>query len=455
MVNIFKYFHFISLPSLLSFYKDKNANFRTLPMSIMTLMKFLTGEGWNLFMYDMSVSQPGCVEVPEYDPDMCGFNDKPGCIPLNGCGNMSIFPFLMIYQIIASFTILNLTISVIVNAFHHEFHQKAIMVTKDCQKFCRRWLIYDPNMTCYMKPETLENFVMDQENPYAFPPTYSLKQVRERLSHLGLKVVPGKGCLLEYVLISLQFDYEVFGDRLSPIKKEDSVSDPDTFSLLQVYRSKGIKTELMSGIRSRKLSKQRRLSIKFSVDAFETSFNKFYLSRAFLRWKLGDNFFDNNKVAGIWPRKISDTSKFFDPLDLFSTKLYESILFSRWNADERKKKEPLALDILDPEYDANYKGESIFDTPMITKTCIPNTMRSSDTDSNLLSYINIFNPTGDSPDLNYSSRSSEYRNTSSKSPSVMSKMSNSSIESLNRNSTDRIILKRKKVKKVPLFGPKK
>ena len=54
-------------------------------MSIMTLVKFLTGEGWNLFMYDMSMRQPGCVDVPEYDPNMCGFNDKPGCIPINGC----------------------------------------------------------------------------------------------------------------------------------------------------------------------------------------------------------------------------------------------------------------------------------------------------------------------------------------------------------------------------------
>ena len=418
----------------------------------MTLVKFLTGEGWNLFMYDMSMRQPGCVDVPEYDPNMCGFNDKPGCIPMNGCGNRSIFPFLMIYQILANFTILNLTISVIVNAFHHEFHQKAIMITKDCQKFCRRWLFYDPQMTCYMKPEVLENFVMDQENPYAFPPSYSMKQVRERLMHLGLKVVPGKGCLLEYVLTSLQFDYEVFGDRLSPLKKEDSINDPNTFSLMQVYRSKGIKTELMSDIQTRKLSKQKRLSIKLSVNAFETSFSKFYLSRAFLRWKLGDKFFDDDKIAGIWPRKISDTRKMFNPLDIFSTKLYENIIFPRWDTDESKKKESLSLDILEPpEYDDNFLGQSIFDTPTITSTCIPTSMRSTDSDSHLLSYINIFNPTGESVDL---SSSSEYRNTSAKSQSQVQQyrtpsttMSTSSIESLNRNTPDRIILKRKKDKR--------
>jgi len=424
----------------------------------MTLVKFLTGEGWNLFMYDMSISQPGCVEVPDYDPNMCGFNDKPGCIPMNGCGNRSIFPFLMIYQIIASFTILNLTISVIVNAFHHEFHQKAVMVTKDCQKFCRRWLLYDPQMTCYMKPEVLENFVMDQENPYAFPPSYSMKQIRERLSHLGLKVVPGKGCLLEYVLISLQFDYEVFGDRLSPLKKEDSINDPNTFSLMQVYRSKGIKTELMSGIQTRKLSKQRKLSIKFSVDAFETSFKKFYMSRAFLRWKLGDKFFDYSKIAGIWPRKMSDTRKTFNPLDLFSTKLYENIIFSRWDTDENKKRETMSLDILEPsDYDDNYKGQSIFDTPVISTTCIPTSIRSTDTDSHLLSYINIFNPSGESLDLN---GSSEYQNTSAKSQSVIDRtpsttMSKISFEPLKRNTNDRIILKRKKPKNIPLFGLKK
>lgn len=374
---------------------DKYSNFRTIGSSILTLVKFLTGEGWVQFMYDLSERQPGCVESPLYNVNMCGFNDKVGCIPINGCGTRTIFPFLMTFQIFAVFTILNLTISVIVNAFHHEFHQKSVTVNKMYQRFCRGWLSYDPEMTCYMKPEVLERFVMDQENnPFAFPSSYSMKEIRERLSHLGITVIPGKGCLLEHVMLSLEFDYEVFEDRLDPIQVQDSISDPNTFGLLQVYYSKDIRTELLKSNQLRKLTKQRRLGVKLSTEIFRTFFDKFYTSRAFLRWKHGDRFFNNSRVAGIWPKQYFGLKKQFEPLDFFSAKLYDDLLFGGWKSKQDVRKEPLFLDILDPEYDNADNGQSIFDTPIMKNTCVTTTRGPGDTD-NLLSYINIFNTSGE------------------------------------------------------------
>lgn len=305
---------------------NEYSNFRSIPTAMLTLVKFLTGEGWAIFMYSASQRMPSCVDEPQYDPNMCGFNDKVGCKPLNGCGSRSIFPFMMTYIMFASFTVLNLTISVVVNAFHHEYNQKAAIVSKEYQRFCRCWLMYDTNMTCYLKPEILEQFVMDQQNPYAFPSTYSMKQLRDRLSHLGLKVIPGRGCLFEHVLTSLQFDYEVFGDRSDPIQIHDSVSDPNSFGLLQVYGSKDLRTELIRSIQSRKLIKQRRLTVKFAMDLSKAFFDKFYMSRAYLRWKHGDSYFDNVKVAGIWPRKITENFP-FDISDIFSAKFYGISIF--------------------------------------------------------------------------------------------------------------------------------
>jgi hypothetical protein len=53
------------------------------------------------------------VVDPDYDPDYCGFNDFPGCIPLNGCGSIAMFPFLLSFILVVSFIFCNLFISVV------------------------------------------------------------------------------------------------------------------------------------------------------------------------------------------------------------------------------------------------------------------------------------------------------------------------------------------------------
>lgn len=59
------------------------------------LLRFSTGENWNGFMYDMVADREDCESQPTYDPDMCGFTDRANCIPLNGCGSWSIFPYMI------------------------------------------------------------------------------------------------------------------------------------------------------------------------------------------------------------------------------------------------------------------------------------------------------------------------------------------------------------------------
>ena len=91
-----------------------HANFRTFPNSLLTLVRFATGEGWGDFMYDASESVDGCVDDPEYRNDMCGFNDKPGCTPLNGCGKLEVFPYLLSFTLFVSMVLFNLFVGVII-----------------------------------------------------------------------------------------------------------------------------------------------------------------------------------------------------------------------------------------------------------------------------------------------------------------------------------------------------
>lgn len=78
---------------------DEQANFQTFWGSMVLLLRFSTGENWNGFMYDMVAEREDCEPQPMYDPDMCGFTSHANCIPLNGCGSWSIFPYMIRYAI--------------------------------------------------------------------------------------------------------------------------------------------------------------------------------------------------------------------------------------------------------------------------------------------------------------------------------------------------------------------
>ena len=74
---------------------DEQANFQTFWGSMVLLLRLSTGDGWNGFMYDMATDREGCVDDPDYDPDMCGFTDRANCTPLDGCGTWTIFPYMI------------------------------------------------------------------------------------------------------------------------------------------------------------------------------------------------------------------------------------------------------------------------------------------------------------------------------------------------------------------------
>ena len=78
-----------------------------------------TGELWDNFIYDAAAKLPGCVVDPSYDPAYCGFNDAPGCIPLNGCGEEGVIPFLVVFTMIITFVCLNLFVGVVLAEYQN------------------------------------------------------------------------------------------------------------------------------------------------------------------------------------------------------------------------------------------------------------------------------------------------------------------------------------------------
>lgn len=138
---------------------SRHSNFRTFTGSLLTLVRFSTGEGWGNFMYDASHSLDGCVNDPGYDEDMCGFNDKPDCVELNGCGSIAIFPYLLSFTLFVSMVLFNLFVGVIIEGFQEANDANKSLKNEDYVKFCEHWAKFDPEATCFMSVENLEEFI--------------------------------------------------------------------------------------------------------------------------------------------------------------------------------------------------------------------------------------------------------------------------------------------------------
>jgi hypothetical protein len=96
-------------------------------------------------MYDVSFKSEGCVADPSYNANMCGFNNFPGCIPLNGCGKTSIFVFLIIFVCVMSFIFMNIFVGVLLT----EYGTLSDIPFKDdhFRVFTEHWMLFDPTAT--------------------------------------------------------------------------------------------------------------------------------------------------------------------------------------------------------------------------------------------------------------------------------------------------------------------
>eukprot|EP00752_Nemacystus_decipiens_P001936 g1865.t1 len=167
------------------------ANFRSFWDSMVLLLRFSTGENWNGFMYDLAADRDGCVKDPEYDPDVCGFTSHANCVPLNGCGSWSIFPYMISFTFIITFVFLNLFIGVILDGFGTAKEESEGFITQeDFSRFADHWAKFDPHATCLMSVPDLHAFLQTLFKPWGFGVDYqaSQREVRQKVLKLDLHV---------------------------------------------------------------------------------------------------------------------------------------------------------------------------------------------------------------------------------------------------------------------------
>jgi hypothetical protein len=147
---------------------EARANFRSFTMALITLFRFATMDAWTSFMYDASQHQEGCRPDPEYDPAYCGFNDAPGCIPLDGCGSIAMFTYLMSYVLVISMCTFNLFLGVVIDSFVFANDHKKIIKNDDFGRFAKHWATFDSDGTSFMDYSDLPKFVATLFPPLGF-----------------------------------------------------------------------------------------------------------------------------------------------------------------------------------------------------------------------------------------------------------------------------------------------
>ncbi|KAG1470308.1 hypothetical protein G6F56_002758 [Rhizopus delemar] len=149
---------------------NEHVNFRTFPITLISLIRYSSGEGWNDVMHDFTVEYPNCVVADNYlDSD---------------CGSLrwSYFLFLS-FNIISMYIFTSVFVAVVADNFSYVYQTQAnfSLVNRDeIRKFKMTWASVDQERTGYVKPKDYMTFWRKLDGLFTvrtFEPEYNFKNL--------------------------------------------------------------------------------------------------------------------------------------------------------------------------------------------------------------------------------------------------------------------------------------
>ncbi|GMF20747.1 unnamed protein product [Phytophthora lilii] len=144
------------------------ANFQSISIAMITLIRCATGEKWNDLMHELATTD-NCVDDPEYNPKMCGFADFEGCIPLDGCGSPVAFLYFCSFTMLITYILLNIFIAVILEGFANEKDQaNGVLLPQHYENFVETWSLLDPEATGMIQWHLLPKLIQQLDEPLGY-----------------------------------------------------------------------------------------------------------------------------------------------------------------------------------------------------------------------------------------------------------------------------------------------
>lgn len=150
------------------------ANFTNFWVALLTLFRFSTGENWNGFMHSLGQQSNRCENDPAYQSNWCEVNGyEAGCVPVNGCGDWTVYPFFYSFTLVVTFVMLNLFIGVILDSFSDcEESSTGGLGPSDLEEFIRVWSQYDRNANGLIHAIEFPELLQHLEPPLGFGEEY-------------------------------------------------------------------------------------------------------------------------------------------------------------------------------------------------------------------------------------------------------------------------------------------
>ncbi|CAK4097447.1 unnamed protein product [Aphanomyces euteiches] len=175
---------------------NENQNFRNFWMAFQTLIGFSTGENWDNFTWEVynqvPATNPTCEDRP-FNASMCGFNNSYGCIPLDGCGNSLILPFMYVFFLIMGYIGINLFSGIVVDAIGDSSSDCPVNANT-LAEFSDRWAQFDPMGTGFITAEELADFLYTVYPPFGFKgvPGFTRRRVVIAIGELDIPIYDKK-----------------------------------------------------------------------------------------------------------------------------------------------------------------------------------------------------------------------------------------------------------------------
>ena len=142
-----------------------DANFRTWPDGMLTLISASTGENWNGLMADLAVESE-CNPDPRWD------DETP-----TGCGTPAAVPFFYTYELLVSFVALQIFVAVILEGFADVTSDEDARLDKQqLERFSVVWTQLDPHATMFITTERLVLFLRLLPAPLGFGDGHEAKE---------------------------------------------------------------------------------------------------------------------------------------------------------------------------------------------------------------------------------------------------------------------------------------
>ena len=132
---------------------NRHANFKTFGNSLSTLLRTLTGEGWQEIMYD-------CMNKKNCDPSF-------DCAIGTCCGTDAAPVYFVSFVAFSSFIILNLLIAVVLDNYSMSRKEadNQNVTPEDVKSFRRVWKKFDPDLTGFVSTMDVKSIILATPKP--------------------------------------------------------------------------------------------------------------------------------------------------------------------------------------------------------------------------------------------------------------------------------------------------